>query len=190
MKNLFAALLTLLVLGSCNKTIKTEITLNHNSTNWVGTKDFYFEKELILCGVDSAADIILTKKLNKNDTILNGTDNSNNRFIYSTRPNEAGFFEIQGKVITQGKELNFSQYIRILPKVDPIGFKSKNATNLKVGVKNEVQIVCIPKNRILKTDNGQIIESDGKIIIIPERTGNCEIEIELENSFDKQIILT
>jgi hypothetical protein len=175
-------LILLLILSSCNKKTETEITLISNSTTWVGYKDFHFEKELILCGIDSVAQIKLTKKLNDNDTIYDGVDKTDNRFVYSTRPNEAGYFEIKGKVILQGKEMDFSQNIAILPKAEPVGFNTKNSSDLKVGVENEIKIVIgVPKKyRTLKTNNGQIIETENKTIIIPERTGTCEIEIDVK----------
>ena len=107
----------------------------------MGYKDFYFEKELILCGVDSVSQIKLTEKLNENDTIYNGLDDTDNHFIYSTRPNEAGYFKIKGEIHLQGKKINFSQNIAVLPRAETIGFNKKNAFNLKVGVENEIEIL-------------------------------------------------
>ncbi|WP_410004744.1 hypothetical protein [Aequorivita nionensis] len=189
MKKLIPLIFLLLIFNSCNKKTETEITLISNSTTWVGYKDFHFEKELILCGVDSVAQIKLTKKLNENDTIYSGIDDSDNRFVYSTRPNEAGYFEIKGKVILQGKEMDFSQNIAILHKAEPVGFNTKNSSDLKVGVENEIKIIIgVPKiYRTLKTNNGQIIETDNKTIIIPERTGTCEIEIDVKLPSDEPI---
>ncbi|PHR13638.1 MAG: hypothetical protein COA40_03465 [Aequorivita sp.] len=189
MIKLIPILILLLILSSCNKKTENEITLISNSTTWVGYKDFHFEKELILCGIDSVAQIKLTKKLNENDTIYDGVDKTDNRFVYSTRPNEAGYFVIKGKVILQGKEMDFSQNIAILPKAEPVGFNTKNSSDLKVGVENEIEIVIgVPKKyRTLKTNNGQIIEDKDKTIIIPERTGICEIEIDVKLPSDEPI---
>ena len=189
MKKQISFIILLLIFNSCNKKTETEITLISNSTTWVGYKDFHFEKELILCGVDSVAQIKLTEKLNENDTIYSGVDNTDNRFVYSTRPKEAGHFEIKGKVLVQGKEIDFLQYIAVLNKTEPIGFNTKNAFDLKVGVENEIQIaIGVPKKyRTLKTNNGQIIEQENKTIIIPERTGNCEIEIDVKLPSDEPI---
>ena len=189
MIKLIPLIFLLLILNSCNKKTETEITLISNSTTWVGYKDFHFEKELILCGVDSAAQIKLTEKLNQTDTIYDGLDKTDNRFVYSTRPKEAGHFKIKGIVLIQGKEIDFSQYIAVLNKAEPVGFNTENAFDLKVGVENEIQIVIgVPKDyRTLKTNNGKIIERENKTIIIPERTGTCEIEIDVKLPSDEPI---
>lgn len=175
------------ILTSCNKKTETEITLISNNTSWVGYEGFYLEKELILCGIQDVAQIELTEKLNDSDTIYDRLDKTDNRFIYATRPNRVGGFEIKGNVIINGQKKEFTQNITILPQSQPIGFNTKNATELKVGVENEIEIVIgVPKKYMtLKTNNGQIIERENKTIIIPERTGTCEIEIDVKLPSDE-----
>ena len=189
MKKLIPLIILLLIFNSCNKKTETKITLISNNTNWVGFEGFYLEKELILCGIQDVAQIELTEKLNDNDTIYNGLDETDNRFIYATRPTKVGRFEIKGNVIINGQKKEFSQSITILPKAQPIGFKKENATELKVGVENEIEIVIgIPKKyRTLTTDNGKIIERESKTIIIPERVGQCQIEIKVELPSDEKM---
>ena len=189
MRKLFSCIILFLFLSACNTKKETEVILISNNTTWVGYKDFYFEKELVLCGIDSVAQITLIEKLNQNDTIYNRIDNTNNRFVYATRPKETGNFIIRGKVLIQDKEIEFSQSITVLNKAEPVGFNTKNAFDLKVGVENEIEIVIgVPrKYRTLKTNNGQIIERDNKTIIIPERIGNCEIEIDVKLPSDEPI---
>jgi|GEM_PF-2835037 len=182
MKKLLPLIILLLIFNSCNKKTETKITLISNNTNWVGYEGFYLEKELILCGIQDVAQIELTEKLNENDTIYDGIDKTDNRFIYATRPNRVGGFEIKGNVIINGQKKEFTQNITILPKSQPVGFKTENATELKIGVENEIEIVIgIPKKyRTLTTDNGKIIEQKNRTIIIPERVGQCQIEIKVE----------
>ena len=189
MKKLLPFIITFLILSSCNKKQQIEINLNSNNTTWLGYKGFHFEKELIFCGIDSVTKIKLTEKLNKNDTIYNGINSLGNRFIYTTKPNKTGFFEIKGKIEIQGKEIQFSQNIVVLPKSEPVGFNTKNAYDLTVGIENEIDIIIgiQKKYRTLKTNNGKIFERNNKTIIIPERTGKCEIEIDVKLPSDEKI---
>ena len=43
------------------------------------------------------------------------------------------------------------------------------------------------KYRTLKTNNGYIIEQNNKTIIIPERIGNCEIQVDVKLPSDEKI---
>jgi hypothetical protein len=187
MKKTLQIIIILLFLNSCIQETETKITLITSETPWVGYKDFYFQKELIICGSNSSSEIILTEKLNENDEIHSGLDKTDNRFIYSTRPDKAGDFKIKGKVITNGIESEFTQYIAVIPRMNVVGFNAKNAFDLKVGVENEIEIVIgVPKKyRTLKTDNGKIIETNEKTIIIPERVGKCVIELDVKMPSDE-----
>ena len=171
MKKIITTLILLLTLISCKQNSQSEISIISNGTSWVGYKDFYFEKDLIVCGANSESQIILTKKVNETDTIYNGLDKHDNHFIYSTRSSESGSFDIQGKIITNGIETVFTKEIIFLPRSEVVGFNTKNASILKVGVENEIEIVIgVPKKyRTLSTDNGQILEKNNKTIIIPKR---------------------
>lgn len=164
-------------ISSCNSKKEIELKLKSDNTTWFAYKDFYFEKELIICGIDSVSQIKLIEKVSQNDTIYK----SDNGFIYSSRPSEVGHFEIKGKIQTLGTEIDFSQNISVIPQNQPIAFNKKNALNLKMGVENEVEIFTgFPKKyQTLKTNNGKIFERNDKTIIVPDKTGNCDIEIDV-----------
>jgi len=188
MNNNLLTLIILLILSSCNLKKQSEISVISNGTSWVGYKDFYFEKDLVVCGANSESTIILTEKINENDTIYSGLDKSDNRFTYATRPKKAGTFKIKGKIITDGIETTFNQEVIILPRMEVVGFNTKQASDLKVGIENEIKIIIgVPKKyRTLSTDNGKIIERNDKTIIIPERVGACTIKIDVKMPSDEK----
>jgi len=189
MRNNLLTLITLLILSSCNQNKQSEISIISNGTSWVGYKDIYFQKDLIVCGANSESTIILTEKINENDTIYSGINNSDNRFTYATRPKIAGAFKIKGKIITDRIETTFNQEVIILPRMEVVGFNTKQASDIKVGIENEIEIIIgVPKKyRTLSTDNGKIIERNDKIIIIPERVGACRIKLDVKMPSDEKL---
>ena len=61
--------LILIVTLACNTEEKTKITLKSNNSVWNAYQGYHFERELIICGVDSVQNIYLENKLNETDEI-------------------------------------------------------------------------------------------------------------------------
>ena len=171
--------LILIVTLACNTEEKTKITLKSNNSVWNAYQGYHFERELIICGVDSVENIYLENKLNETDEIRSSQNNNIIKYYYSSRPNEAGLHKITGIIEYKNEKLKFEQQIGVFPKPQTIGFNIKNANRLKVGIENEIKLmVSVPSEYLsYNVDNGKLIEKDDKLIVIPKEIGELKIRI-------------
>src|SRR5690606_35306052 len=87
------------------------------------------------------------------------------------------------------------QEIMLLPSWtnNVISYNTENHRTLKLNEKNKIYIhLSVPKKFVtISTDNGTISKTEERMIyeIIPNKTGNCNITIEIDKDFSSEISL-
>jgi len=189
-KVLFISLV--LVLFSCKNEEPKEILLKSDRTYWIGHQGLFLERELLVYADDSVESVVLTKKVSENDKIRVV---ENNKILFTTKSDSIGQHFIEGRIKTNKREFLFKQEIMLLPSWtnNVISYNTENHRTLKLNEKNKIYIhLSVPKKFVtISTDNGTISKTEERMIyeIIPNKTGNCNITIEIDKDFSSEISL-
>lgn len=188
-KKVILFLLFSLFFTSCTKEDQKEILLKSDRTYWIGHQGFFLERELLVYADDSIENVVLTKKVSENDEIR---VSENNKILFTTKSDSVGQYFIEGKIKTNKRDFLFKQEIMLLPKWtnNIVSYNTENHRILKLNEKNKIYIhLSAPKKFVtISTDNGTIRETEERMIyeIIPDKTGNCNINIEIDEDFSKE----
>ena len=180
MKSTFFLILALLAI-SCNNSKSRVIEIVANDETWVGYEQGVIRKEIILCGADENTEVSIIKGLTPTDAIYNLGSSEVGEFVYESTPESSGNFEIEFKVYSQGIEKTFSQRIVVIGKPKIEAFNVREANKLKKGIDNEIKVVVgVPDEFIeLSSNNGTIKKVEGKILVRPEKVGECIIDVSI-----------
>lgn len=192
MKKIVFVILLILLSVSCKNEQQDEILLKSDRTYWIGHQGFFLERELLVYADDSVESVVLTKKVSENDEIRVV---ENNKILFTTKSENVGEYFIEGRIKTNKRELLFKQEIMLLPSWtnDIVSYNTENHRTLKLNEKNRIYIhLSVPKKFVtISTDNGTINKTEERMIyeITPEKTGNCNITIEIDKNFSSEISL-
>ena len=160
--------------------------------DWEIYNGYHFERELFFTHQkDDNIKFLMDEKINLTDSIKKVGD----KYLYTSRPSKVGFQKISGKIlINNSSEISYYSNVYILPKIKPAVFNKKNATDIKLNMINEIEILAgLPLNQIeLKSDNGKIYKKGENIYIVPSKLGKCKIflkhilpEYQMKSDFQK-----
>lgn len=192
MKKIFLVISLMLVLVSCKNEESKEIILKSDRDLWIGYQGFFLQRELLIYADDSIEEVSLIKKVSDNDEIRIA---ENNKILFTTKSENVGEYFIEGKIKTNKREFLFNQQIMFLPNWtnNVISYNTESYRTLRLNEKNKIYIhLSVPKKFVtISTDNGTIRETGERMIyeIIPEKTGNCNINIEIDENFSSEISL-
>ena len=164
---------------SCNNSDKRIIEIIANDETWVGYEQGIIRKEIKLCGADEETEISIKKGLSQQDTIYNLRGSGVGEFVYESIPEKSGTFEIECIIKSKGIEQTFNQTIVVIKKPKIEGYNVRDAYRLKKGIDNEIKIIVgVPDEFVeLSSNNGSISRVDDRILVRPEKTGECIIDV-------------